>query len=83
MGDEGFACLMAGRLRPPPPPACSRMQVVSADWLYPVKGYCKLAADPGRYRIPSVEEFHRFCTSPRFQECPRFRVAEQTLASLR
>lgn len=51
---------------------CPQMRAVQADWLYPVEGYCVLHRAPGWLMIPSVEEFQRYCTTLRFQQCPWF-----------
>lgn len=72
MTDEEYARQMAQRLQQVRPPVCPQMRKASAEWLYPVEGYCVLERSPGWLMIPSIEEYRSYCTTPRFHECPWF-----------
>lgn len=52
-------------------PVCPRMRPTETRW-YAVDGYCVLDGSPGCLMIPSIELFQRYCTTPRFPECPWF-----------
>ncbi len=55
-------------------PACPQFRPVTARWVYPVEGYCVLGAAPGRFMIPSIEEYREFCTTGQSAACPWFQT---------
>jgi len=59
-------------------PLCPQLRPATAQWLYPVEGYCTLEHIPGGLMIPSIEEYRTYCTSSRFHECKWFRKAVPT-----
>jgi len=50
---------------------CPQFHSVFVGW-YVVQGYCAPRGSSDRPFIPSLAEFEHHCTTPRFQECPRF-----------
>ena len=72
MSDETYVRQLAASLREVRSPACPQLRPASAEWLYPVEGYCVLQRSPACLMIPSIEEFRQCCSTPRFHQCPWF-----------
>ena len=70
MKEEEYVRQLEDRLQLQQGPRCPQFQAARADWIYPVEGYCLQTASPSRLMIPSIAEFHRFCTSGGFALCP-------------
>jgi len=52
-----------------PDPCCPQLRRCQIERLDPVQGYCVLAHAPGWFRVPSIEEYREYCTTPRFAAC--------------
>ncbi len=70
--DEGDARELTVSLWPDPRPRCPQLRVCRVERLYPVQGYCVLAESPGRFMIPSIEEYREYCTTPLWGDCHWF-----------
>ncbi len=62
----------AGRFQEAGEPICPFFKKATADWLYPVTGYCRGRPD-GMLFIPSIAEYRDFCTTERFRLCENYR----------
>jgi len=51
--------------------ACPQFRSAFIGW-YAVQGYCVPRHPSDRPMIPSTAAFESQCSTPRFQECPRF-----------
>jgi hypothetical protein len=80
--DETHARELAQHLREEPRPLCPQLRACAPERLYPVEGYCVLAASPGWFMIPSVEEYREYCTTPRFGACRWFQGVGATSGSV-
>ena len=81
--DEGHARTLAKRLREDCRPLCPQFRSCHLERLYPVEGYCILDRSPGRFMIPSIEEYREYCTRPRFADCCWFRWPGETDGSVK
>lgn len=50
---------------------CPFFKKATADWLYPVTGYCRGRPD-GKLMIPSIAEYRQVCTTQRFRSCENY-----------
>jgi len=53
-------------------PICPFFKKATADWLYPVTGYCRGRLD-GKLMIPSIAEYRQLCTTEHFRSCETYR----------
>lgn len=56
-------------------PICPFFKKVTADWLYPITGYC-LGRSDGKLMIPSIAEYRQLCTTEDFQSCENYQVKQ-------
>ncbi len=54
-----------------PQATCPQFRSAFIGW-YAVQGYCVPRRLSDRPMIPSTAAFESYCSTPRFQECPRF-----------
>lgn len=59
-------------------PICPFFKKVTADWLYPVTGYCRGRPD-GKLMIPSIAEYRQLCTTEDFQSCENYQTKQRLL----
>ncbi len=56
-------------------PVCPFFKKATADWLYPVTGYCRGRPD-GKLMIPSIAVYRQLCTTEDFQSCEDYRTQQ-------
>ncbi len=88
MWESGQVCARprAGPERSAPPgcfqevgvPICPFFKKATADWLYPVTGYCQGRAD-GKLMIPSIAEYRELCTTEHFRSCENYQYKRRLL----
>lgn len=62
---------LAERLRQVHLPVCPQMRPRCTLWSQ-VEGYCASDSAPGWLMLPDVDEFHAYCTTGRYHDCPWF-----------
>ncbi len=72
MGDEIDVSELAKRQCEQARPLCPQFHPCRMEGPYPVRGYCVLSCRPGRFMIPSIEEYGSCCTAEGFSRCPWF-----------
>jgi hypothetical protein len=68
----------AGLFQEPGEPICPFFKKATADWLYPVTGYCQGRAD-GKLMIPSIAEYRELCTTEHFRSCENYQNKRRLL----
>jgi response regulator RpfG family c-di-GMP phosphodiesterase len=68
----------AGLFQEPGEPICPFFKKATADWLYPVTGYCQGRAD-GKLMIPSIAEYRELCTTEHFPSCENYQNKRRLL----
>jgi CheY-like chemotaxis protein len=68
----------AGLFQEPGEPICPFFKKATADWLYPVTGYCQGRAD-GKLMIPSITDYRESCTTEQFRCCANYQTKRQRL----
>lgn len=59
-------------------PICPFFKKVTADWLYPVTGYCRGRPD-GKLMIPNSAEYRQLCTTEDFRSCENYQTKQRLL----
>ena len=54
-------------------PICPFFKKATADWLYPVTGFCRGRPD-GKLMIPSIDEYRESCTTEQFRCCTTYQT---------
>ncbi len=68
----------SGLFQEPGEPICPFFKKATADWLYPVTGYCQGRAD-GKLMIPSIAEYRESCTTEHFRSCENYQNKRRLL----
>ena len=67
-----------GLFQEPGEPICPFFKKATADWLYPVTGFCRGRPD-GKLMIPSIDAYRESCTTEQFRCCTTYQTKRQRL----
>jgi hypothetical protein len=67
-----------GLFQEPGEPICPFFKKATADWLYPVTGFCRGRPD-GKLMIPSIDEYRESCTTEQFRSCENYQDKRRLL----